>query len=130
MTRVVGPELSAQLVERFSQRDLPRRLGIAIPFVTVDAEMRPHPMLLSYLEVRAYDTRTVGLVIGARGPDWRRPGANRAPTGWSRPVCRDRQSWARWPLAVRTMKSANAGNGSKPRTSGAFATKFDVAFTS
>src|SRR5438093_2781605 len=66
MTRVVGPELSAQLVERFSQRDLPRRLGIAIPFVTVDAEMRPHPMLVSYLEVRAYDTRTVGLVIGAR----------------------------------------------------------------
>ena len=66
MTRVVGRELSAQLVERFSQRDLHRRLGIAIPFVTVDIETRPHPMLLSYLEVRAYDTRTVGLVIGAR----------------------------------------------------------------
>ena len=66
MTRVVGPELSAKLVERFSQRDLSQRLGIALPFVTVDAENRPHPMLLSYLELRAYDTRTVGLVIGAR----------------------------------------------------------------
>ena len=32
----------------------------------MDAENRPHPMLLSYLELRAYDTRTVGLVIGAR----------------------------------------------------------------
>lgn len=37
-----------------------------MPFVTVDAEGRPHPMLVSYVEVRAYDARTVGLVIGAR----------------------------------------------------------------
>jgi hypothetical protein len=66
MTRSIGRALPAALVERFSQRDLAARLGAALPFVTVDPDGRPHPMLLSYLEVRAYDTRTVGLVIGAR----------------------------------------------------------------
>lgn len=66
MTRSLGRSLSQTLVERFAQRDLARRLGTALPFVTTDAQGRPHPMLLSYLEIRAYDTRTVGLVIGAR----------------------------------------------------------------
>lgn len=66
MTRSHGAALPPELVERFSQRDLPRRLGIALPFVTVDADGRPHPMLLSYLELRAYDAGSMGLVIGAR----------------------------------------------------------------
>jgi hypothetical protein len=66
MTRSLGRSLSQALVERFAQRDLARRLGAALPFVTIDAQGRPHPMLLSYLEIRAYGTRTVGLVIGAR----------------------------------------------------------------
>ncbi|HXD95970.1 MAG TPA: hypothetical protein VN646_05490 [Candidatus Acidoferrum sp.] len=65
MTRAIGPALSRSLVERLGQQDLGRRLGVGLPFVTVDAEGRPHPMLLSYLELRAYDTRTVGLVIQA-----------------------------------------------------------------
>ena len=66
MTRSLGNALTPDLVERFSQRELARRLGIALPFVTVDPDGRPHPMLLSYLELRAYDTGTVGLVIGTR----------------------------------------------------------------
>ena len=66
MTRSLGRSLAQALVERFAQRDLARRLGAALPFVTTDAQGRPHPMLLSYLEIRAHDTRTVGLVIGAR----------------------------------------------------------------
>jgi hypothetical protein len=66
VTRIVGRSLSPVLLDRFSQRDLPARLGVGLPFVTVDAEGRPHPMLLSYLEVRAHDARTVGLVIQAR----------------------------------------------------------------
>jgi hypothetical protein len=66
MTRSLGRSLSQALVERFAQRDLARRLGLAMPFVTTDADGRPHPMLLSYLEIRAYDTRTIGLVIGGR----------------------------------------------------------------
>jgi hypothetical protein len=66
MTRVIGSSLSPSLVERLSQRDLARRLGVGLPLVTVDAEGRPHPMLASYVEVRAYDARTLGLVIQAR----------------------------------------------------------------
>src|SRR5205809_3243895 len=66
MTRSLGPSLPPPLVERLAQRDPEARLGMALPFVTVDPDGRPHPMLLSYLEIRAYDTRTVGLVIGAR----------------------------------------------------------------
>lgn len=66
MTKSVGSELTVALVERFSQRDLRDRLGIGLPFVTVDAEGRPHPMLLSYLEVKAHDTRTVGIVVLAK----------------------------------------------------------------
>ena len=66
MTRSLGGALTPALVERLSQRDLPRRLGLVLPFVTVDADGRPHPMLVSYVEVRAYDAGTLGLVIGAR----------------------------------------------------------------
>src|SRR5712691_12402380 len=66
MTRSLGQALTPDLVIRFSQRDLARRLGTALSFVTVDPDGRPHPMLLSYLELRAYDAGTVGLVIGAR----------------------------------------------------------------
>jgi hypothetical protein len=66
MTRLVGDELPQALVERFSQRDLQSRLGVVLPFVTVDAGGSPHPMLISYLEVRAYDPGSVGLVIAAR----------------------------------------------------------------
>jgi hypothetical protein len=62
----MGSALSPALVERLSQHTLAERLGVGLPFVTVDAEGRPHPMLLSYLELRAYDTRTLGLVIQAR----------------------------------------------------------------
>jgi hypothetical protein len=66
MARSLGSRLSPALVDRLSQRELARRLGVALPMVTVDAEGRPHPMLLSYLEVRAYDSGTLGLVIQAR----------------------------------------------------------------
>src|SRR5262249_33950536 len=48
------------------QRDLAHRLGIGLPFVTVDAAGRPHPMLLSYLELRAYDPEHMGVVMLAR----------------------------------------------------------------
>jgi hypothetical protein len=65
MTREVGSTLSPALVERLSQRQLAQRLGVGLPFVTLDADGRPHPMLVSYLELRAYDARSLGLVIRA-----------------------------------------------------------------
>jgi len=63
MTRLVVPALSPALVERLSHHDLTGRLGVGLPFVTVDPDGRPHPMLLSYLEIRAHDSRSLGLVI-------------------------------------------------------------------
>jgi hypothetical protein len=66
VTRSLGGRLPEALVERFSQRDVRSRLGVGVPFITVDAEGRPHPMLLSYLELRAHDAGSLGLVILAR----------------------------------------------------------------
>jgi hypothetical protein len=66
MSRRSGTELTSALVQRFSQRELRNRLGAVLPFVTIDGQGRAHPMLLSYLEIRAYDSRTLGLVIQAR----------------------------------------------------------------
>ncbi|HTO12091.1 MAG TPA: hypothetical protein VMQ51_11000 [Candidatus Binatia bacterium] len=80
MTPVSAPSLSPALVERLSQRDLPSRLGVGLPFVTVDAGGRPHPMLASYLEVRAYDARTLGLVIQARSTSARNLAERRTGT--------------------------------------------------
>ena len=65
MTRLSGTSLSPALIDRLSQRNLGSRLGVALPFVTVDQAGRPHAMLLSYLEIRAYDAGSVGLVIQA-----------------------------------------------------------------
>jgi hypothetical protein len=66
VTRSLGGRLPEALVERFSQRDVRSRLGVGVPFITVDAEGRPHPMLLSYLELRAHDAGSLGIVILAR----------------------------------------------------------------
>jgi hypothetical protein len=63
MSEVVGRVLPQALLERLSQTDLPSRLGAVLPLVTVDAGGHPHPMLVSYLELRAYDPSTIGLVI-------------------------------------------------------------------
>jgi hypothetical protein len=63
MSRVVGERLTAALLDRLSQSNLASRLGVALPLVTVDGDGRPHPMMVSYLELRAYDATTVGLVI-------------------------------------------------------------------
>jgi hypothetical protein len=65
MSRIVGSALPPALLARLSQRDLAARLGVAMPLITLDAERRPHPMVVSYLELRAYDAGTVGLVIQA-----------------------------------------------------------------
>lgn len=65
MSEVVGRALTPALLDRLSQRDLARHLGAALPLVTLDVDGRPHPMMVSYLELRAYDAATVGVVIQA-----------------------------------------------------------------
>jgi len=80
MPRRASSELSPALVDRFSQREVAQRLGLVLPFVTVDPAGRPHPMLLSYLEIRAYDSRTLGLVIQERSGSSRNLAARGAGT--------------------------------------------------
>ena len=65
MTRSAATRLSPALRVRLSQGDLAARAGTALPLVTLDDAGRPHPMLVSYVELRAYDAATVGLVIHA-----------------------------------------------------------------
>jgi hypothetical protein len=64
VSRSLGSSLPAELLARLSQADLAAHLGKAIALITLDAEGRPHPMLLSHLEVRAADPRTIRIVIG------------------------------------------------------------------
>lgn len=66
VSRSLGAVLPPPLFERLSQRDLDRRLGIGLPFVTIDRAGRPHPMLISYVEIRAHSPGALGLVIQAR----------------------------------------------------------------
>lgn len=66
MSRSLGRSLPPDLLTRLSQSDLRSHLGKAIPLITLDAAGRPHPMLVSYLEVRAIDPRTIRVVISAR----------------------------------------------------------------
>lgn len=80
LSRSLGRLLPTALVDRLSQRDLPGRLGVALPLVTVDSNGRPHPMLVSYLELRAYDASTVGLVIQAASGSARNLSERRAGT--------------------------------------------------
>jgi hypothetical protein len=80
VSRSLGTALTAALVERLSQREIERRLGVALPFVTVDQAGRPHAMILSYLEVRAYSPSTLGMVIQARSTTARNLAARGAGT--------------------------------------------------
>lgn len=66
MARSLGPALPARLVARLSQSDLRPLLGRALPLITLDAEGRPHPMLCSYLELRAVSPTLLRLAIAAR----------------------------------------------------------------
>ncbi|HET8579094.1 MAG TPA: pyridoxamine 5'-phosphate oxidase family protein [Methylomirabilota bacterium] len=66
MSRSLGPALPPDLLARLSQSDLPAVLGRAVPVITADESGRPHPMLVSYLELLAVDPATIRLVIGAR----------------------------------------------------------------
>lgn len=66
MSRSLGPELPPDLTDRLSHAKLSHHLGKALPLITVDAAGLPHPMLLSSLEVRAVDPKTIRIVIGTR----------------------------------------------------------------
>jgi len=80
VSRSLGAALPPALEERLSQKDLPRLLGRGLPLLTVDDRGRPHPMLLSYLEVLAVSATTVRVAIGARSNSRRNLEARGAAT--------------------------------------------------
>ena len=80
MSRSLGAALPPALETRLSQKDLPRLLGRGLPLLTVDDRGRPHPMLLSYLEVLAVSATTVRVAIGARSNSRRNLEARGAAT--------------------------------------------------
>ena len=80
MSRSLGAVLPASLVDRLSQREIGRHLGIGLPFVTIDQAGRPHAMVLSYLEVRAHSPSTLGIVIQAGSTSARNLAARGAGT--------------------------------------------------
>jgi flavin reductase (DIM6/NTAB) family NADH-FMN oxidoreductase RutF len=65
MSRSLGARLTPALLDLLSQRDLSTVLGRVVPVVTVDASGLPHPMLCSYLELRALEPGMVRMVLGA-----------------------------------------------------------------
>jgi hypothetical protein len=67
VSRSLGPALPPDLLQALSQDDLGTQLGRALPFITLDAAGRPHPMLLSHAEVRAVSPRTIRVAVGADG---------------------------------------------------------------
>jgi len=67
MARSLGAILPQDLLHVFSQVDLAARLDRALPLVTLDGEMRPHPMLCSHLEILAIDPETIRVAIAATG---------------------------------------------------------------
>jgi len=80
VSRSLGAALPPALEKRLSQKDLPRLLGRGLPLLTVDDRGRPHPMLLSYLEVLATSATTVRVAIGARSNSRRNLEARGAAT--------------------------------------------------
>jgi hypothetical protein len=80
VSRSLGAVLPASLVDRLSQREIGRHLGIGLPFVTIDQAGRPHAMVLSYIEVRAHSPSTLGIVIQAGSTSARNLAARGAGT--------------------------------------------------
>src|SRR5262249_15402252 len=65
--RSLGAALPPDLLRALSQSDLAARLGRGLPLVTLDADGRPHPMLVSYAELLAVEPDAIRLAVGAGG---------------------------------------------------------------
>ncbi|MGH7848284.1 MAG: pyridoxamine 5'-phosphate oxidase family protein [Candidatus Binatia bacterium] len=64
MSSFLGNELTAELFERLSGRDVGAKAGKAILLVTVDDNNWPHPAMLSYHEVVAKSRGRIDLAVG------------------------------------------------------------------
>src|ERR687887_1927232 len=63
MSRLVGKELTKELLQRLSGQDMTAHEGKIIPIFTLDEAGWPHPALLSYYEVVAKNPGTIDIGI-------------------------------------------------------------------
>ena len=63
MSRLVGKELTEELLQRLSGHDVSRQEGKIIPIFTLDQAGWPHPALLSYYEVVAKNLSTLDIAL-------------------------------------------------------------------
>lgn len=63
MSKVLGKELTAPLLERLSGAQIETHEGKIIPIFTLDEEGWPHPALLSYYEIVAKDALTLETAV-------------------------------------------------------------------
>jgi hypothetical protein len=80
MSRSVGRLLPGPLRDRLSQGELKRHVGTALPLITIDETGHPHPMILSYVEVRAIDAGSVAVVLARGSRSTRNLGERQAAT--------------------------------------------------
>jgi len=65
MSRSIGDRLPHDVMAAFDGRDLERKIGLAFPLVTVDADGSPRTCLLSMGEVLAVDDKVMRIVLWA-----------------------------------------------------------------
>ena len=63
MSRLVGKELTEELLQRLSGHDVSGQEGKIIPIFTLDQAGWPHPALLSYYEVVAKNLSTLDIAL-------------------------------------------------------------------
>src|ERR687896_1285803 len=63
MSRVLGNELTQELLSRLDGRDVESHEGKIIPIFTVDESGWAHPALLSYYEMVAKNPRTIDMAL-------------------------------------------------------------------
>jgi hypothetical protein len=63
MSRWIGPDLPAPLLELLRGDHLEARMGIGVFILTIDGAGWPHPAMLSYGELVALDSRRIRLAV-------------------------------------------------------------------
>ena len=77
MSRLIGHHLSEALLQTLSAERATERADRAIVICSVDEQGRPHPAMLSSLEIVAHDARNIRLAVHASSRTARNLTANR-----------------------------------------------------
>lgn len=77
MSRLIGHHLTPALLDTLSVPRALKRTDVAIVICSVDEQGRPHPAMLSSLEIVARDARTIRVAVHAASRTARNLAANR-----------------------------------------------------